>query len=209
MSVTCSTGDVPGPTLAHACITGQNGDVALAFDYIGGRLVLDFVGTVANRGADDVERLHSWADVESWVRGSSLRIDDMSGDDDVDRVHDLRESLYSLITAAVDGVRPPEHDRELVNAAAAGPGPKPELTEAGEVRWTGGLDAVLAALARDALDLVGSSDIGEVRRCADGRCTRLFIDRSRGARRRWCGMKGCGDRAKAASYRRRRRAARA
>jgi predicted RNA-binding Zn ribbon-like protein len=187
----------------------------LSFDYVGGRLVLDFVGTVANRGADDVERLHSWADLESWVRGSSLRIDDMSGNEscdvpgeaDVARVRDLRESLYSLITAAVDGVRPPEHDREVVNAAAARPAPTPELTEAGEVRWTGGLDAVLAALARDALDLMGSSDIGEVRRCADGRCTRLFVDRSRGARRRWCGMKGCGDRAKAASYRRRQRAA--
>ncbi|PYC65712.1 hypothetical protein C7C45_27955 [Micromonospora arborensis] len=29
--------------------------------------------------------------------------------------------------------------------------------------------------------------------------------RSRGARRRWCGMRGCGDRAKAAAYRQRRR----
>ena len=177
-----------------------------AFDYIGGRPVLDLVGTVANRGTDDVERLGSWADVESWVRGSGLRIDDLSGGaDDVARVRNLRESLYSLISAALVGVRPPEHDRQEVNAAAARPGPRPELAETGAVRWTGGLDAVLAALAQDALDLVGSPDLGEVRRCADGRCTRLFVDRSRGARRRWCGMKGCGDRAKAAAYRRRHR----
>jgi predicted RNA-binding Zn ribbon-like protein len=44
-----------------------------------------------------------------------------------------------------------------------------------------------------------------LRRCDDPKCTRLFIDRSRGGRRRWCDMKGCGDRAKAAAYRRRHR----
>jgi predicted RNA-binding Zn ribbon-like protein len=45
-----------------------------------------------------------------------------------------------------------------------------------------------------------------LRRCDGARCTRLFVDRSRDGRRRWCEMKGCGDRAKAAAYRQRRRA---
>jgi predicted RNA-binding Zn ribbon-like protein len=107
--------------------------------------------------------------------------------------------------AALDGVRPEDADRVTVNEAAQQPDPTPQLTEAGDVRWTGGLEAVLAALARDALDLLDSPDLAAVRQCADDRCTRLFLDRSRGARRRWCGMKGCGDRAKAAAYRRRRR----
>jgi predicted RNA-binding Zn ribbon-like protein len=69
----------------------------------------------------------------------------------------------------------------------------------------GDTDAVLALLARDCLDLFDSPDRAALRWCADLTCTRAFIDRSRGQRRRWCGMKGCGNRAKAAEYRRRRR----
>jgi predicted RNA-binding Zn ribbon-like protein len=176
------------------------------FEHTGGRPVLDVVGTVANRGTDEVERLRSWADVEAWVQGSGLRVDDLSGGEaDLPRVRALRESLYAVLRAALDGVPPPAPERGAVNAAAAGPGPTPQLTPTGAVRWTGGLDAVLTALARDALALVGSPELGAVQQCAGDRCTRLFVDRSRGARRRWCGMKGCGDRAKAAAYRRRRR----
>jgi predicted RNA-binding Zn ribbon-like protein len=180
----------------------------VSFEYTGGRPALDLVGTLSNRGTDDVERLRSGADVEAWVRGSSLHIDDLTGTDEaLRRVRSLRESLYAVLRAALDGVTTPEDDRAAVNAAAAGRGPTPSLTDAGTVRWTGGLDAVLTALARDALDLVDSPDLGAVQQCADDRCTRLFVDRSRGARRRWCGMKGCGDRAKAAAYRRRHRPA--
>jgi predicted RNA-binding Zn ribbon-like protein len=55
------------------------------------------------------------------------------------------------------------------------------------------------------LDLHGDADRPLLSRCADDRCTRPFVDRSRGHRRRWCGMRGCGDRAKAAAYRARHR----
>lgn len=37
--------------------------------------------------------------------------------------------------------------------------------------------------------------------CACDRCGWFFIDSSRGRRRRWCSMKTCGNRAKAARYR--------
>jgi predicted RNA-binding Zn ribbon-like protein len=79
------------------------------------------------------------------------------------------------------------------------------LDRTGAVRRVGGLDAALAALAADVLDLHGDADRELLSRCADPRCTRPFVDRSRGRRRRWCGMRGCGDRAKAAAYRARRR----
>jgi len=40
-----------------------------------------------------------------------------------------------------------------------------------------------------------------VRRCADPRCTRVFLDTSRNGTRRWCDMGTCGNRAKAARHR--------
>jgi predicted RNA-binding Zn ribbon-like protein len=110
-----------------------------------------------------------------------------------------------MIAALTDERPVPDAARRAVNAAAARPGPRPELDRSGRVRRRGDLSAVLAALAADALDLAAGSDRALLRWCGDHRCTRPFVDRSRGRRRRWCGMKGCGDRAKAAAYRARRR----
>nr|WP_272918512.1 CGNR zinc finger domain-containing protein [Nocardiopsis alba] len=45
-----------------------------------------------------------------------------------------------------------------------------------------------------------------LKECGRPDCTRLYLDRSRGARRTWCGMDECGNRVKAAAYRARRRA---
>jgi predicted RNA-binding Zn ribbon-like protein len=171
-----------------------------------GRPVLDLLGTLSDRGSADVERLRSWRDVEGWVRGAGVHVDDLDGDDgDLPRVRALREALYRLVTARMAGTVPAEADRRTVNGAAAAAVLTPQLTGAGEVRWTGGLEGVLGAVARDGLDLLASPDLRTLRECADAHCTRLFVDRSRGGRRRWCGMKGCGDRAKAAAYRRRHR----
>lgn len=46
-----------------------------------------------------------------------------------------------------------------------------------------------------------------LKECGRPGCTRLYLDRSRGARRTWCGMEACGNRVKAAAYRARRQAA--
>jgi predicted RNA-binding Zn ribbon-like protein len=178
--------------------------VELAFS--GGRPVLDLLGTLSDRGGADVERLRTWGDVEGWVQGAGVHVGDLSGDDaDLDRVRALREALYRVVTARLAGGVAAEADRRTVNGAAAAAVLTPQLGDSGEVRWTGGLAGLLGTLARDGLDLLASPDLRVLRECADPHCTRLFVDRSRGGRRRWCGMKGCGDRAKAAAYRRRHR----
>jgi predicted RNA-binding Zn ribbon-like protein len=50
-------------------------------------------------------------------------------------------------------------------------------------------------------DALVSSELTRVRRCADPRCARVFYDGSRNGKRRWCDMKTCGNRAKAARHR--------
>ena len=42
-----------------------------------------------------------------------------------------------------------------------------------------------------------SGDRELIRQCEDDACGWLFVDRSRGGRRRWCSMADCGNRAKA------------
>jgi predicted RNA-binding Zn ribbon-like protein len=49
-------------------------------------------------------------------------------------------------------------------------------------------------------------ELARIRRCADARCPRVFLDSTRNGRRRWCDMATCGNRAKAARFRARERA---
>jgi predicted RNA-binding Zn ribbon-like protein len=168
--------------------------------------VLDFVATVAERGTTDEEKLRTGADLAAWVQQSGI-IDDPIAvtPQQLDHAKAVREALFGLISALIDDARPKPPDRALVNDTARLPGPILTLTKAGTIERHGDLPGVLAALARDCLALHDSPDARALRWCADARCTRPFVDRSRGRRRRWCGMKSCGDRAKAASYRQRHR----
>jgi predicted RNA-binding Zn ribbon-like protein len=52
-------------------------------------------------------------------------------------------------------------------------------------------------IALNAGDLLVGGDYRRIRRCEDAQCGWLFLDRSRGVRRRWCSMADCGNRAKA------------
>ena len=178
----------------------------MRYEFVSDRPALDFVATVAERGSTDLEMLRTPADLVDWVAESGL-VDDARRltAADLDRARKLRESAYALVAALIDGTPPPPSARAAVNAAAGRPGPRAVLDAGGGVRHSGGLDAALAALAVDVVDLHGDADRDLLGWCAGPRCTRPFVDRSRGRRRRWCGMRGCGDRAKAAAYRARHR----
>jgi predicted RNA-binding Zn ribbon-like protein len=186
-------------------ITGQTGDVG--FEFIADRPVLDFLSTVAERGTRDEEKLQSEQDLADWIEQSGI-VDTAPPvtQHALVRGKALREAMFRLVATLIDHETPSVADRAIVNAAAEASPPQLRLDDDGLHRC-GDTDAVLALLARDCLDLFDSPDRAALRWCADVNCTRPFIDRSRGQRRRWCGMKGCGDRAKAAAYRRRRRTA--
>jgi predicted RNA-binding Zn ribbon-like protein len=179
----------------------------VTFEFIADRPALDFVATLAERGTTDLETLRRPADLAEWIRQSGIvdalgRLDESA----LQRARTAREAMFVLIAALIDGTVAPRGARQLVNEAAARPGPRSRLDAKGRVTRDGGVDAVLCLLAADVIDLHDSPDRECLHWCADPRCTRPFVDRSRGSRRRWCGMKGCGDRAKAAAYRQRRRA---
>lgn len=180
--------------------------VSMVFELIADRPALDFVSTVAERGSTDEEKLRSPADLVEWARQAGV-VDDLESvtPAQLSKAIALREAIFGLIAALINRTAPDPTERKLVNRAASRPGPVLHLDMTGRVLRSGGLGALLAALATDCLDLYDSPERHRLRWCADSKCTRPFIDRSHGQRRRWCGMKGCGDRAKAAAYRRRHR----
>lgn len=180
----------------------------MAFAISSGNLALDFVGTLGERRDARHEHLHASADVAAWlVEAGVLDTPPSSDGDTLGQAVTLREALFVLVEHLLDepGVALPGPALDVVNEAAAAPPPsvalQPDRTLARSGSWRAGLSAV----ARDGLALVDTGD-AELKWCANPTCTHPFLDRSRGHRRRWCEMAGCGDRAKAAAYRARRRA---
>jgi predicted RNA-binding Zn ribbon-like protein len=69
------------------------------------------------------------------------------------------------------------------------------------------LDDALAAVAEPLVAVIATGATERLRICANDGCRWVFEDTSRAGRRRWCSMASCGNRAKAARHRARRRAA--
>jgi len=72
----------------------------------------------------------------------------------------------------------------------------------------GGLDWLLAAVARSAAELVAEGASARLRVCSNPDCGLFFYDTSRTRRRRWCSMSRCGNRHKVRAFSRRQSAGR-
>ncbi len=60
---------------------------------------------------------------------------------------------------------------------------------------------MMIPIVESAADSIVAGELYRVRRCADPRCHRVFLDSTRNGLRRWCDMGTCGNRAKAARHR--------
>ncbi|NGZ99809.1 CGNR zinc finger domain-containing protein [Nocardioides sp. W3-2-3] len=65
------------------------------------------------------------------------------------------------------------------------------------------LPGALAAVAADAVDLLGGADADRLHECEGPTCDLVFVDASRAQRRRWCSGGSCGNRSRVAHHRRR------
>jgi predicted RNA-binding Zn ribbon-like protein len=185
----------------------------------GGHIALDFVNTVDGmRGVAATERLPAYADlVDFGVQTGALSADEAAALREtarrapeaaaaaLGRALALREALYRVLIAAIEGRPPPADDLAHVNdALAAGlahrrlaPGADGRLALAWDAERDP--DAVTWRIADAAAALLTSGDLSRVRMCAaceDERCSWLFVDRTKARTRRWCSMDDCGNRAK-------------
>ena len=179
------------------------------FPFRSGRICLDLVATVAKRRLGDRELLPRPAELSTWCRVAGLPVPP-DGDitpERLERTWALREAVYGLARARVDGTAHLSADIDLVNSAAclAAP-PTPLLGPDGYTplpRESAPPDAILALLARDAIDLFTGPYALRIRECIAHDCSLFFVDRSRPGSRRWCTMASCGEKASSATYRQR------
>jgi predicted RNA-binding Zn ribbon-like protein len=187
------------------------------FDFLGGRLAIDFVNTVSGkRLLAPVERLHDYEDVLSWAeqigiatpaRTKALRRAARAHPREAElvfaRAKELREALFRIFSALAAHERPAGADLELFNRELAEAFSHLRVAESGGgFAWSfceeEALESVLWPVARSAADVLMKDDPARVRMCeAPDGCGWLFYDETRNATRRWCSMKDCGNRAKA------------
>jgi len=177
---------------------------ALRFDT--GRASLDLMATLGTRCGErlpDPEALGAWM-----VAAGLLDPGARAGAEDLARARALRAALFGLVDAQIAGEPFARADVETINAFASVPAPAPRLLlRAGRLavrRPEPAVAVALAAIARDAVDLLSGPDRERLRECAAADCSGIFVDESRGRRRRWCSSARCGNRARVAAHRARR-----
>ena len=173
------------------------------FRFRGGCNAIDLPATrQARLSPEPRELLAVPADLDRWLMSAGLADSaPQASDADLVTARTLREAIY-ILAGERDGAAA-QAARRTVNEIAAGSPAVPQLRDDGSLTLAGPAGALLVTLAREAVQLFGGADAELIRQCHSPTCTLYFIDTSRRGDRQWCSMSACGNKAKAAGFRRR------
>ncbi|MEV6010743.1 CGNR zinc finger domain-containing protein [Streptomyces sp. NPDC051976] len=177
----------------------------VAYRFDPGALCLELLTTGGPGPFRRYEVLHESADLAAWADRSRLTPTPVLEISEAEVVHArrLRDALFRVVIAHTRGEPHPPGDLETINEAAACPDLAPAIAPTGKRQWAGtptGTDLV-AAVARDAVELLTGPFAHRIRTCAAEDCHLVYVDTSRPGRRRWCSMEHCGNRHKVRALR--------
>ena len=184
--------------------------------FVGGCLALDFVNVVPRRRELSWDQLVAFlesARIITAERGGELlalsRSDAHSAESLLGKARRLGSALRLAFDALLRRQRILPEWVEPVNEILRITEGHEELVPSDRdwniefVAREGGLEWLLAAVARSAADIIAEGPQARLRLCANPRCGLFFYDTSRTHRRRWCSMTVCGNRSKVAAFARR------
>jgi predicted RNA-binding Zn ribbon-like protein len=180
---------------------------------LGGRLALDFVNTgpaYRDLSWDRLVEFLSLTRIVSPERGAQLLIlnqsDPHSAEALLSKAQSLSSALRKVFGAMLRKHRIAGEWIEPLNEILRITEGHDELV-ARDGAWKlefvareGGLDWLLAAVARSGAELIAEGTDARLRLCGNPKCGLFFYDNSRTRRRRWCSMAVCGNRSKVAAF---------
>ena len=190
---------------------------------LGGHLALDFLNSIATPVDTPVEWLDNGAGLIDWlVKSGALREEQLGEcrhryspkalDGIATEARAFREWLRAELKKRLgpSSSRMTEKELRPLNELLAegrtyrqvDGGPPPQLIN---VRPLLDPRQLLQPLAEAAADLLCNVDLNLVRACEGKVCTLMFLDATKSHHRRWCSMALCGNRAKVAAFRDRKR----
>jgi predicted RNA-binding Zn ribbon-like protein len=189
------------------------------FEWSGGHPALDLVNTLDERPfPSPIENLTAYGDLVRFAELAKLvepavakRLRNLSGPTcsrAAKRARELREHLHDVLAAAHSGRPAPEMALDAIAAAiraahaarALVASPSPALANH---CWSNPIapDVPLHACVLAVEDLLVDVDRRQIRKCGASDCDVYYVDTSKGHRRQWCSMKGCGNREKQRRWR--------
>ena len=200
------TNNLLAPDLSHA----HGADLEATFD---------FLNTLDTENGFPDEKLQSLDDALAWFvnRGvihyeganrerAKVETQPAAAAKDLDRVHAVRDAMREVAEAiaerraprasALNTVNRALHARQVIELVPAYDGVSVDHRHVGDP-----IDDALARLADPLVTELTGGHPERIRVCASDTCRWIFYDASRTARRRWCDMSTCGNRAKAARHR--------
>lgn len=195
------------------------------FEFTGGSHCLDFTNTLGDSRARPIERLKTYHDLVAWGQQAGVLTDGearlltgiaeqhpWAASRTLKEAVDLREAIYRIISSVIDGSSAAQSDFATLNGSLSRALDRLQVTTGSNgFGWSWAdsgeaLDRMLWPVVRSAADLLVSEEAKRVRRCSGQNCDWLFLDTSRNHSRRWCDMRGCGNREKARRHYARKRA---
>jgi predicted RNA-binding Zn ribbon-like protein len=176
---------------------------------IGGHLALDFCNTAGEHlAAQPDEMFLDWESFIRWTIQVGMIPPESYSEllrhtSPIAKIVQIREAIYRVGLAIARGNRIPPSDLLTIHSQAATSKPT-IINSRNALHWQPNppraSTQLRALLASEALSLFCSPRSSRIGICEGGQCGWLFLDESRGKRRRWCDMKDCGNRAKARRY---------
>jgi predicted RNA-binding Zn ribbon-like protein len=194
--------------------------------FVADHLALDFLNSIASPKGVPIEWLRDGRDLVDWLEQANVIASDVAArfrrsqdqralDRVAWRAREFRDWLRGFVKRHMGKPLTMGAAKSLgpLNELLAGDTSYPIVEAAGgeqalrlrRVRRWEGPDEFLRPIAEAAADLICSEDFQLIRACELPPCTLLFLDRTKAHIRRWCSMAVCGNRAKAAAHRAKKR----
>jgi predicted RNA-binding Zn ribbon-like protein len=194
----------------------------IPFIFVGNLPCIDFVNTEPIIQGERVDLLTGFDELVNWLeaseaimKGSARRAKRWSGSSEGETVFRqairLRETLRDAVERLSAGKLVSPETVKVVNRILASRPVYRQLLQEGRGYITR-LEPVsevplhlLVPVAESAAWLLEHGDRSLVRQCENPECVLFFYDTTKNKTRRWCSMDGCGSRAKAMAYYRRKK----
>lgn len=168
----------------EACMTYSTHSIVRP---IAGRLALDFLNTANWTDDNQVlhEKIETTADLDLWAQ--TLGLPNALCPSSVETIHEFRSNLRSAFMdpARLINLNLDQYMRDLKGLSGSS-------TE--NLRQ----QPLLGLIAISALSIFSDArELARVKKCPGSDCGWLFLDETKNARRKWCIMETCGNRAKA------------
>ncbi|HET9376563.1 MAG TPA: CGNR zinc finger domain-containing protein [Chthoniobacterales bacterium] len=192
------------------------------FLLLGAHPAIDFANTLVPPPGSDIEFLHLWQDVIDWLKATklsdeqNLQVSESETAQALEAVRNLRHAWKTTLEEIMAGYGADPQFIKQLNGILCLDTFSEVLYAEGKRRLhlhrsrslLLGKHSVLAILARSMAEFLTTAEFKYLRRCANtDSCVLVFYDTTKNHRRQWCSNSMCGNRYKAAQFRRRQRSA--